>query len=69
MNGLHKPDVRVTVELEDDKNGPRPSPGEYSVLDLLLKTFIGTTRVFQAILQGYHGHYIGFFSGINVSAS
>ena len=50
MNGLHKPDVRVTVELEDDKNGPRPSPGEYSVLDHLLKVFSGTMRVFQTVM-------------------
>ena len=48
-------------QLEENKNGHRPSPREYSVMDLLLKIFSGMTRVFHAILQGHHGHYIDFF--------
>ena len=69
LAGLTKPDVKVKVELEEDEAGPWASPGSYTVEEILMKIFSGTTRVFQAILRGYHGHFIGFFSGINANAS
>lgn len=71
LSGLSKTDTKVVVELKDDEDGPRHLPGEYSVIQLLMKMKImsGTTRVFQSILKGHHGHYVGFFLGISPVAS
>ena len=44
---------------------PRPSPGEYSVKDLLTRIYIGPIRLFQSVLMGDDGHYLAFFSSIN----
>ena len=67
LEGLIRPDYKVMVELEYDAitNEPRPSPGEYSVMELLTRIYIGRVRLFQAILMGNDGHYLAFFSNIN----
>ena len=67
LEGLIRPDYKVPVELEYDAitNEPRPSPGEYSVMELLTRIYIGRVRLFQAILMGNDGHYLAFFSNIN----
>ena len=67
LEGLIRPDYKVSVELEYDAitNEPRPSPGEYSVMELLTRIYIGRVRLFQAILMGNDGHYLAFFSNIN----
>ena len=59
-------DYKVTVELEnDDDDQPQQSPGEYSVLDILQRIFIGKPKLFQAILMGNNGSYYAFFSNIS----
>ena len=58
LYGLVNPDKKVVVKLGDDNNGPRFSPGEYSVCDLLTKIYLERPR-------GYAGGYIAFFSGVN----
>ena len=71
LEGLIRPDYKVVVELEYDAitNEPRPSPGSYSVRDLLTRIYVGRVRLFQAILMGGDGHYLAFFSSINEMAT
>ena len=42
---------KVSVELGDDNDDPRQSPGDYSVIDILSKIYIGQPKLFQAILR------------------
>ena len=67
LEGLIRPDYKVPVDLENDPetDDPRPSPGEYSVKDLLTRIYIGPIRLFQSVLMGDDGHYLAFFSSIN----
>ena len=66
LQGIMRPDYKVTVELEnDDDDQPQQSPGEYSVLDILQRIFIGKPKLFQAILMGNNGSYYAFFSNIS----
>ena len=67
LEELIKLDFKVPVNLEDEVNGPRqsPSPGEYSVMDILTRIFIGKPILFQAVLKRYHNKIIAFFSNIN----
>ena len=65
LTGIKNPNIKVKVYLEPDEDGERESPGLYSVMDLLMKIFAGRTRVFQAILLGREGKYVGFHSGID----
>jgi len=55
----------VPVELDDDNDGPQQAPGEYSVIDILSKIYVGRPKLFQAILRGENGKYYAFFSNIN----
>ena len=71
LEGLICPDYKVAVELKYDPvtNEPRPSPGEYSVRDLLTRMYVGRVWLFQAILMGTDDHYLAFFSSINKMTS
>ena len=64
--GLVNPDYPVTVELYPDGDGPRQSPGEMSVMQILQKIRApkpSKFSLFQGIYQGYGGVWIAFFSG------
>ena len=62
MPGLVKPDVKVRVELELLADGePRPSPGSYSVRDILNKIWAENERVFQSLLKGWDGIYRAYY--------
>ena len=65
LEGIVDPHFKVKVDLEDDNDGPRSSPGDFSVIDILSKIFIGRPKLFQAILRGENGKYYAFFSNIN----
>ena len=41
LEGIVDPRFNVPVELDDDNDGPQQAPGEYSVIDILLKIYIG----------------------------
>ena len=68
FSGIRNPLFKVKVELEPDEQGERDSPGSYCFMDILTKIFAGTTRVFQAILLGREGKFVGFHSGIDKTA-
>ena len=64
LKGLVRADVAVPIELMDDENGPRESPGEYDIRSILMKLHVGDTRVFQAIFKDFNGQYVGFFTAL-----
>ena len=64
LKGLVRADVAVPIELMDDENGPRVSPGEYDIRSILMKLHVGDTRVFQAIFKDFNGQYVGFFTAL-----
>ena len=43
LKGLVRADVAVPIELLDDENGPRVSPGEYDIRSILMKLHMGET--------------------------
>ena len=47
--GLEDPDYMVQVELEDDENGPRPSPGSMSMRMILMQLKILGKRFITAV--------------------
>ena len=55
LAGLVRPDYKVQVELHDDANGPRRSPGEYSVRDLASKMKVGHQQLRQGIFANHFG--------------
>lgn len=69
LTGLVRPDWKVKVELHDDANGPRASPGEYSVRDLASKMMVGHQRLWQGIFGNHSGGYTGFFPGTDQAAN
>jgi len=49
LEGLIRPDYKVPVDLENDPetDDPRPSPGEYSVKDLLTQSTLAQSDYFS----------------------
>ena len=45
LKGLRRLDYKVVVELLPDGNGPRQSPGEYSLRDIAMKMRAGNSRL------------------------
>ena len=64
LTGLCCPDYTILVELHPDKDGPRASPGSYSVCDIQTKMLgAGKVRSWQYIIQNRNGRYDGYFPG------
>ena len=69
LPGLISIDKKITVELLPDSTGPRQSPGEYSIRDIMMKMRAGKTRLWQGIFKGWNGKWYGFFPGTDDSAT
>ena len=65
LKGLRRLDYKVVVGLLPDGNGPRQSPGEYSLRDIAMKMRAGNSQLWQGILRNRNGSYDGFFPGID----
>ena len=65
--GLEEPDYMVRIELEDDENGPRNSPGSMSMRMFLMQHRINGRRWITAV-----GPNVGdkemtvWFNGVNI---
>ena len=64
LKGLVRADEAVKIELIDDEDGPRESPGEYNIRQILMKIRVGDTRVFQAIFKDFNDQYVCFFTAL-----
>ena len=60
LKGIIKADAAVLIELMDDEDRPRASPGEYDVRTIFMKLHVRGTRVFQSIFKDFNGKYVGF---------
>jgi len=66
MWGLRKPNYKVKVGLvperdEHQNEVHKPSPGEYSVRDMLCNIWMDEEQVIQSIMPGYDGTMRAFF--------
>ena len=68
LAGLKRVDYKITVELLPDADGPRQSPGDYSIRNILMKMKAGRSRLWQCILPDRHGGYTGYFPGTDPAA-
>ena len=69
LTGLRRLDYKVTVELLPDAKGPRQSPGDYSMRDILMKMKAGSSWLWQGILLNQSGTYNGFSPGTDPVAT
>lgn len=65
VTGLTRPDYLVTVELYPDADGPRQSPGELSIADILRKLRSPCRRfsLFQGLFREADGSFRAFYAG------
>ena len=65
LTGLTRPEYKVTVELYPDGDGPRQSPGDLSIADILRKLRSPCRRfsLFQGIFREADGSFRAFYAG------
>ena len=65
LSGLTRPDYKVTVELYPDGDGPRQSPGDLSIADILRKLRSPCRRfsLIQGIFREGDGSFRAFYAG------
>ena len=65
--GLEEPDYMVRIELEDDENGPRNSPGSMSMRMFLMQHRINGRRWITAVGPNVgDGEMTVWFNGVNI---